>query len=72
MIAECINKLATTSQITHRIADEALDFFQRSQRNYAAPVIAESPPSAFVHAVPEIVRGRVVKLKTGSCIYCRL
>jgi len=44
MIAECINKLATASQITHRIADEALDFFQRSQRNYAAPVIAESPP----------------------------
>jgi hypothetical protein len=59
-VTECIEKLATGGQITRKIADEALEFStdQRPniQSNYAAPVKAESPPSAFVHAVPEIVR----------------
>jgi hypothetical protein len=34
-VAECINKLATAGQITRKIADEALEFFNRSKAEYS-------------------------------------
>jgi hypothetical protein len=45
-VVECIDKLVTAGQISRKIADEALEFFNAArpniQRNYAAPVKAES------------------------------
>jgi hypothetical protein len=65
-VAECIAKLSAAGRITGKVADEALEFYKRSKaeysNSYAAPVKAESPP-AFVRAVPEIVRGRIVSSK---------
>jgi hypothetical protein len=47
-VAECSAKLRTAGKISGKIADGALEFFNRSksriiQSSYAAPVKAESP-----------------------------
>jgi hypothetical protein len=34
-VAECIDKLVVAKQITRRIADEALEFFNRSKAEYS-------------------------------------
>jgi len=34
-VTECIEKLATGGQITRKIADEALEFFQRSKAEFS-------------------------------------
>jgi hypothetical protein len=46
-VAECIAKLSAAGRITGKVADEALEFYERSKaeysNSYAAPVKAESP-----------------------------
>jgi len=34
-VAECIDKLVTAKQISRKVADEALEFFQRSKAEYS-------------------------------------
>jgi len=45
-VVECIEKLATSGQISRKIADEALDFFKRSKAEYATQMGPASADAA--------------------------
>jgi hypothetical protein len=64
-VADCIDKLATAGEISRKVADEALDFFKRSQAKYAADMGPASRDAAAALEAAKALAARSKEMRTA-------